>query len=157
MLDPDHAVQVLNQTVGTLQVALYGITTEQAKAATFGPDARNVLSMICHLRDYERVIQQRVWLMTQVDNPTLPALHGEEVSHQQDYSREDIATALAEYAQARFETLVWLDGLSDQDWRREGAHPSFGDVTLIEVMIKVALHDAGHLQQITRALKAYVG
>jgi hypothetical protein len=138
-----------------LQEALYGVTTEQAKAATFGPEARNVLSMICHLRDYERVIQQRIWLMTQVENPTLPTLHGEEVSHHADYSHEELAPALAEYAQARGETLHWLHGLSDADWRREGAHPSFGDVTLIEVMIKVALHDAGHLQQITRALKAH--
>jgi hypothetical protein len=56
MLNPDHAVQVLSQTVGPLQEALYGISTEQAKAATFGPDDRSVLSMICHLPDYERVI-----------------------------------------------------------------------------------------------------
>src|SRR5689334_22847275 len=126
MLNPDHAMQVLNQTVATLQEALYGVTTDQAKAATFGEDQRNVLSMICHLRDYERVIQQRVWLMTQVDNPTLPALHGEEVSHNADYTKEELAPALAEYAQARGETLTWLNGLSDADWHREGAHPSFG-------------------------------
>jgi hypothetical protein len=152
MFNPNDAMQALNQTILLLQDALYGVTTEQARQAIVGPDDRSVLSLICHMRDYERVIQQRVWLMTQEDHPVLPPLHGEEVSHRQDYSHEEIGPAMAEFIEARADTLTWLDSLSDDDWRREGAHSNLGEMKLIEVVIKQALHDAGHVQQIMAAL-----
>jgi hypothetical protein len=152
MFNPGSTLYALNQTIVMLHEALRGVSTDQAKRAIVGPDGRNVLSMICHMRDYERVIQHRMWLMTQEDYPVLPPLHGEEVSHHHDYSHERIIPAMAQYVEARSETLKWLGSLRQEDWRRQGAHATLGEMKLSEVMMKLALHDAGHVRQIMQAL-----
>lgn len=65
-----------------------------------------------------------------------------------------LADLLDEFARLRAANLEQLRGLALQpaDFGRQGLHPSFGRVTLSEVLATWVAHDLTHLHQISRIL-----
>jgi len=61
---------------------------------------------------------------------------------------------LQQFQQLRIENLRFLMGLklSEEDLDRTGTHPELGTVTLRQLLATWAVHDLGHLAQITRTL-----
>ena len=71
------------------------------------------------------------------------------------YSRgKTLDQLLDEFAQARAKGLGELRALNltAEDLRRRGRHPSFGVVTLSELLATWAAHDLTHLHQISRIM-----
>jgi DinB superfamily len=71
------------------------------------------------------------------------------------YSRgKTLAQLLGDFAQARAKGLGELRAmkLTAEDLRRRGRHPSFGVVTLSELLATWAAHDLTHLHQISRIM-----
>jgi hypothetical protein len=67
---------------------------------------------------------------------------------------------LDEFASLRAANLVALRdlGLGPRDWPRTGRHPSFGTVTLSQLLATWVVHDLGHVGQIVRVMaKQYAG
>ena len=152
VIDAERALLSLRQSPVVLDAVLSGVTTERAREATDGPDGWNVVGVVCHLRDYERVFFARATLMLEADNPALPAPDPDELARTSDYAAQDLATALAAFHTNRRRFLGVLTGLEEEGWGRRGVHPRMGTMTILELALHVALHDVNHVEQIVHTL-----
>jgi DinB superfamily len=61
---------------------------------------------------------------------------------------------LAEFKKMRVQSLGQLSelNLTDQDLNKKGIHPSFGPVTMLELISCWVVHDLNHISQISRVL-----
>jgi hypothetical protein len=75
------------------------------------------------------------------------------------YAAGDIAPALDDFERLRRESVAALDALSIQetDLDRQGQHPTFGAVTLRQLLACWVTHDYAHIAQISRVLTRYYG
>ena len=69
------------------------------------------------------------------------------------YIRSDAAEAGRAFRRRREECLAHLRGLSDAQWSRAGLHPTFGRMTVEDVVNLMVWHDANHLDQLHRAMR----
>jgi hypothetical protein len=152
ILRPDRAMQAIQHTPPILKVVIGALSAEQAQQLRDGVDGWSIAAMVCHLRDYEGIVQQRIRLMLSQSVPVLPALDNDEAAQRGDYASQDVHEAFDQFEGARFLTYQMLFPLSDALWQRRGVHPQFGEISLIEVVINTALHDIAHIEQIVRAL-----
>jgi hypothetical protein len=74
--------------------------------------------------------------------------------HVREIQGKSLPQLLDEFARLRAENLSELRALNlrQEDLERRGWHPSFGSVTLSELMATWAVHDLTHLHQISRLL-----
>ncbi|HRH49919.1 MAG TPA: DinB family protein [Panacibacter sp.] len=65
-----------------------------------------------------------------------------------------IAELLNEFEQLRKVNIEWLRSLnlSETDFMKKGNHPTFGEVTLGQLVATWVVHDLTHLSQITRVM-----
>lgn len=65
-----------------------------------------------------------------------------------------IAELLDEFEQLRKVNIEWLRSLnlSETDFMKKGNHPTFGEVTLAQLISTWVVHDLTHLSQITRVM-----
>ena len=69
-----------------------------------------------------------------------------------DLETQTPAQLAAAFAQARSDSLVLLDGVTEGDLGRIVRHPEFGPVTLAQMLQTWAAHDLNHTVQAERAL-----
>ncbi len=118
------------------------------------PDEWCLNEILGHLRDVEREVNlPRIQTFLQKENPFIIADDTDVWAAERGYAQQDGAAALRDFVSARLETIVTLDKLSAEDWRRTGRHAIFGPVTLQEQLGFVAEHDRVHVRQIYKALK----
>ena len=152
VVNAERALLSLRQSPVVLDAVLSGVTPERARGATDGPGGWNVVGVVCHLRDYERVFFARATLMLEGDSPALPAPDPDELARTSDYANQDLATALVAFHTNRRRFLGLLDRLDEAQWGRRGVHPRMGTMTLLELALHVALHDVNHIEQIVHTL-----
>lgn len=111
-----------------------------------------VIENLCHLRDWEAVLLERVRAVIDGEHPALPAYDDELWAIERDYRGDDPRRVLATFRQHRTALVRLLTGLSAEAWARYGRHEVHGDVT-VTWLIKHALeHDDEHLAQIREVL-----
>ncbi len=111
--------------------------------------------IVCHLRDMEREIHQmQLNLMLQKDGAFLPRPDSAVWANEREYLNVDGASALAEFASARIETLKILKGLDESIWTRTARHAIFGPTNFLEVIGFMADHDRLHAQQSWKTIKS---
>jgi hypothetical protein len=101
-----------------------------------------------HLRDIEREgYLVRIRRILSEDMPILEDLDGDQMAIARRYNELDPAEAVAEFASARAESLILLNGLAAQAWARRAyfANRTIDLRTLIKSMVE---HDHGHLCRI---------
>ena len=66
----------------------------------------------------------------------------------------DVTAMLTEFATLRQDNLAILRSfnLKPEDYRRTAEHPSFGTVTLAQLLATWVVHDLNHIQQILKSL-----
>jgi len=76
------------------------------------------------------------------------------MGHERAIQGKTLPELLDEFTRVRQENLAQLRAmkLSPQDLERRGRHPSFGPVTLSQLLATWAAHDLTHLHQITRVM-----
>lgn len=113
------------------------------------------VEIACHLRDVEReVMQPRLRLILDGENPYLPAVESDQWAEERQYARQDGPQALRDFVAARKETIALLRGLEEQDWRHTARHALFGPTTLEEQARFIARHDLLHVEQLQGAVAA---
>jgi uncharacterized damage-inducible protein DinB len=110
-----------------------------------------VLEVLCHLRDFEEVFTQRAHLAVEQDNPPLPFPKPDELAIQNRYNEQNIE-ALAEWKKRRSNLIGYMRERIPTDWDRPAMHPVRGQLTLLEQLLLLPLHDTIHLEQMTRIL-----
>jgi hypothetical protein len=106
-----------------------------------------------HMRDYERILRQRVEAILAETHPTLPVSAPNDVlAAENNYAQANLSDMVAEWYTLRQAFIARLEEVQGQQWLRTGLHPQQGEGTLLDVAVNAGLHDIDHLEQLARIL-----
>ena len=157
--DLDLSMDVLARTPPALQALLGGLGDPWVRG-TEGPDTFSPFDVVGHLIDGEEtdwIPRARIILAREPEPRFEPY---DRFRHWKRNASRSLASLLAEFAQLRAANLELL-----RSWRLDpaqldlpGIHPSFGRVTLRQLLAAWVVHDLGHVAQIARVMaKQYRG
>lgn len=146
-MDPIEALNWLQKTPQEVKHLIDGVSEEDLKRSSIEGEwsIRNVLS---HLRDAQGVLDYRVNLLLEEDNPVIESKAVFEWARD-EIDRPPTAVQIFEtYLDSRRRTLDILEGIPLIDWWRKGRHEEFGVVNIWQQASYFATHELTHLPQI---------
>jgi len=108
----------------------------------------SMIENAAHVRDIERVYQERFSKMAFSDRPAFWMLDNDRAAVRLKYAESDPAAVVKEFRRMREDTLMLLRALPHAAWRRTGLHPKRGELTLEQLAEVLAGHDDSHLGKI---------
>ncbi len=147
-----EVVEALRATPETLAQLLAGVPQERARAARGGDEDWSVIEVVCHLRDTEEVVMQRMRTLRDADEPLIAGFDQEALVHERNYAATDLQDALAGFIHWRTQHAADLAALPITEWDRTGTHTEIGPVSIRSHSLHIVWHDAIHLAQIARQL-----
>lgn len=147
------SLALLERTPATLRALLDGLPEEWI-TATEGPDTWSPYDVVGHLA----VLEETDWLVRInriVDPAEDPRFDPVDRFAMFTASQgKSLATLLDEFADRRARNLARVRemNLSAEDFLKEGIHPTFGTVTLRQLLATWAAHDLSHIAQIVRVM-----
>ena len=117
-----------------------------------GGEGWTVLEVLCHLRDFEEVFQERARLAVEQEVPALPFPDPDELARERHYNEQSLDVVLAAWQGRRDQLLAYLRARSEADWERLAQHPTRGEMSLFDQLFLIPQHDSLHLEQMTRIL-----
>jgi hypothetical protein len=151
--DLDHAKEILTRTPGVLRAMLAGLSDDWVRNNE-GPDTWSPYDVVGHLIHGERTDWlTRAELILQ-HGKAKPFTSFDRFAQFRESEGKSLAELLDEFEIVRRENLVRLDGwhLGDDQLALEGTHPTFGAVTLRQLLSTWAAHDLAHIGQIARVM-----
>jgi hypothetical protein len=105
---------------------------------------------ICwHLADLEAEgYSVRIRRLLVEDQPKLPDFDGAAIAKARDYRRLSLSDALALFRAARRANITMLRTLTETQWARSGVQEGVGPVSVCDVPMMMAEHDAGHHSEV---------
>jgi hypothetical protein len=146
-LDPPTALQYLRATPLQLDALLDGLSeADMARPPEDG--SWSIRQAVTHIRDADAVLNTRVKLIKEEDNPSLAfapvfAWTAGAAAH-----AVPTAEIVGQYRATRRDSVERLQALRFEDWWRTGRHDEFGTVTLLAQVSYFAAHELTHLRQI---------
>ena len=149
--DPLEALERLRNTPALIAAALDAANLDTAlhpASAQPAPGEGWTLSQaFSHLNDSQAVLDYRLNLILDQDNPVLEA----KALYEQAASPTATPGELfAAYRASRVRTIARLESLPLKDWWRRGQHQEFGELTLTQQVSYFACHELSHLPQLLR-------
>jgi hypothetical protein len=149
----EHALAVWRSTPVALDALLRNLP-EALLHANEGPDTFSAHDVMGHLIEGERtdwMARARIILAQGPDRRFVPFDRFAHQSHQPGRSTQAL---LEEFATLRSANLAELVGwnLQPTHMTLTGIHPTFGEVTLEQLLATWMVHDLGHLAQVSRVL-----
>ena len=160
--DLELSVEVLARTPATLQSLLRGLDDRWTRPNE-GPDTFSAFDVVGHLIDGEEkdwVGRAQVILARGANREFKPF---DRFRHKTRNAGRTLDSLLDEFALLRAENVSLLRSwdLTPEKLELRGVHPSFGEVTLRQLLSTWVAHDLGHIAQISRVMakqyKAAVG
>lgn len=105
---------------------------------------------ITHLKDAQEVLEFRVDLILNEENPILEAKAVFEWATADAIQAATTRDIFDAYVASRQRTLARLENLPVKDWWRTGRHEEFGELKLYQQVSYFACHELSHLAQIYR-------
>jgi hypothetical protein len=151
--DLENSIDVLRRTPGTLQVLLDGIA-EPLERGNEGSETFSPFDVVGHLIDGEEtdwMPRARIILSDRTEKGFTPY---DRFRHRERNRERTLTSLLSEFARLREENLAELSAwrLTDAQLDMTGMHPSFGAVTLRQLLASWVVHDLGHVAQIARVM-----
>jgi hypothetical protein len=149
----EATVILLARTPDVLSALLRGLP-ETWTLGTEGEGTWSAFDVVAHLIHAERknwIPRARV-ILDHAESRPFPPFDRE--GNFRESQRKTLEELLDEFAEARAESLRALSDMNLQraDLEKRGRHPSFGTVTLAELLATWAAHDLNHLHQISRVM-----
>ena len=143
-LEAQEALVQLRRTPESVALLLAGLTEQHLSkpAPDYGWSMRQLVS---HLRDAEGVLQFRVRLMIEQDNPVLESLAVFAWAASEENRPQATMEIYRTYNESRRETLALLEALPAWDWWRTGQHLEFGELTIRQQASYFSAHEQTHL------------
>ena len=151
--DSGDARALLTRTPATLKAMLEGLPDAwlDAPERAGAWSAREVVS---HVADLERDgwLGRARWILEHGPDRDLPGIDRERFRSR--YAGVPLGDVLEDFRQSRASNLGALDELmaAGTDLTVEGRHPTFGPVTLSQLLSTWVVHDLTHVAQISRCL-----
>ncbi len=149
-------IGLMQHTLATLGHVLDGITQEEAttwRDQSSTPSGWTVLEVLCHLADFNEIFYLRAQMILKEHNPSLPAYDHDQMAIDEDYNGQDKTEVYARLSASRAEFVSFFQNLDETLWSRAGIHPERGRFSLMDALVQVGTHEAGHLEQITRIIR----
>jgi hypothetical protein len=149
----DNAIDVLRRTPATISALLDGIADPWARG-TEGPITFSPFDVVGHLIDGEEtdwMPRARIILSNETDKQFTPY---DRFRHYGRNADRTLGSLLEELARLRAQNLAELSEwkLTDAQLDLTGVHPTFGPVTLRQLLGAWVVHDLGHIAQIARVM-----
>lgn len=149
---------VLYRSPASLRALLSGLP-EEWTTSNEGPDTWSPYQVVAHLAHIEECDwMDRTVKMLEEGGPRVLA----PVDRDAGFTRFEgwaLTDLLEHFATIRASNLVQLETLvTNDDLERSGTHPTFGDVTLRQLLATWVVHDFNHLNQIVKTMaKQFTG
>jgi hypothetical protein len=148
-----NTIALLERTPAALEALLRGLP-EMWTESNEGENTWTVRTVVAHLiqgEDEDWIPRARMILQSGEAQAFAPFDREGYVRYSRGKTLEQL---LDDFAQARAKGLEDLRAvkLTAEDLRRHGRHPSFGTVTLSQLLATWAAHDLTHLHQISRIM-----
>ena len=114
------------------------------------PGKWSAAEIVQHLADSEMTSAIRLRRLLTEDNPVIEGYDQDQYAKKLRYNERDIAPALEAFRAARATTAQLLERMTEEDWRRAGAHTESGRYTAEDWLRIYAAHAHGHADQIRR-------
>jgi len=141
----DQALAALAATGRRLQRMAQKLSPKQASSRP-APGKWSAREIVCHLADCELVYGVRYRKILSEQDPAL-------VAFDQDawaalYEKQRLKDALAAFLTLRSGNLSLLKSVPKSEWDKSGLHPSYGKLTLRQLVLHLADHDKNHLANV---------
>lgn len=146
-------IDALRATPDILEGVLHEVTQERAQTFRGGDEGWSVVEIVCHLRDAEERIIERVRAMRDQDGPFLARYDQAQLARERQYAQADLREALATFIRHRADHIAELTALDASGWLRTGQHEEQGTITVANLAIHMVSHDAIHCAQLARQLR----
>ncbi len=111
------------------------------------------LEVLCHLRDYDQIFQQRARLIASEENPRFTPSDHEALARDRRYNEQDLRQVYADLVNSRATFVEFFQSLRDEQWERAGVHPERGPFSMTDACAQVGTHEILHTEQILRILR----
>jgi len=145
--DPFEALQIMRRTPAEVAALMDGLTEEQLGASP-EPGEWSIRNAIAHLRDAQELMEFRIGLMIEEDNPVLESQAVFEWAEDEGERPATTEEIYQTYIESRGRVLTQLESLPLKDWQRTGRHMEFGTLTIKQQASYFATHDLTHFPQI---------
>jgi hypothetical protein len=149
----DTSLQILDRTPAVLQSLLADLDTEWI-INNEGPDTFSPFDVVGHLVHGEKTdwaSRAKIILENGLSKPFEPY---DRFAMYEDSKGKTIDDLLHEFRELRNKNIEWLKSLSitETDMDKKGIHPTFGEVTLRQLLATWVVHDLTHIAQISRVM-----
>jgi len=107
------------------------------------PHLWSPLEYACHVRDVNRIFDERARLMLAEDGPAFAAWDQDAAAVEQDYGSHDAAKVAEEVVAAAEAVAATYESVPDDAWQRTGTR-SNGDEFTVDTLARYHLHDLVH-------------
>src|SRR6185295_12436773 len=149
----DKSYEILERTPAVLQSLLTGVSDEWTMNNE-GPDTFSPYDVVGHLIHGEKTDwPDRIAIILE-DGVSKTFVPYDQFAMFEESKGKTLNQLLAEFEAVRKEKLQWLKSLklTEEDLNKKGLHPSFGEVTLRQLLSTWVVHDLTHIAQITRVM-----
>ena len=109
-------------------------------------EALTAIEQLCHVRDIEiDGYHLRLRRTLQEEHPTLASIDTDALVVQRAYASADANVALAEFRDARAQTVALIRGLRPEQFDRTAVFEGYGALTLRSLVHYLCSHDQQHL------------
>lgn len=148
----ERQIASMRLTCEILSHILRNVSVEDARAWRDGSDGWSIVEIVCHLRDFDEIFQDRARMMLELDHPQLPAYDHEALAIERNYQAESLADAYDALKASRERFAAFFEALTPAEWARRGLHPERDSFSMTDALMQVCAHDLDHLEQITRVM-----
>lgn len=145
-------IAILKQTPATIRSIVEYLPEEWTKQNE-GPETWSPYDVVGHLIHGEKTdwIPRTKIILFEEDKHFTPYDRFAQFKESNGKSMEDLFREFEVLRKANIQELVKLD-LQAADFDKSGIHPEFGDITLRQLLSAWAVHDLGHIVQISRVI-----
>lgn len=149
----ERAIEILERTPVVLATLLQGLSDEwlmnNEGEATFSP--YDVLGHLIQGEKEDWILRMEIILSGAGDKTFKPF---DRFAQYRESKGKTLEELLAEFKALREHNIAVLKSKAPgrEDLKKEGTHPSFGTVTLRQLLATWVVHDLGHIGQITRVM-----
>lgn len=149
----NEAVEVLTRTPKTLSYLLSGLSPVWTEA-TEGPDTWSPYDVIGHLIHGETTDWVRRMDIILSSDPQKTFAPFDRFAQFHESKGKSLDALLTIFSEVRKQNIDYLlsKNLSDNDLKKTGIHPKFGEVTLEQLLSTWVAHDLDHIMQIARVM-----
>jgi hypothetical protein len=136
-------VEIIESQLNDTKKLLADITKEQADFR-YAEGKWNVLEVVGHVMDTERIMNYRILRMARGDQTPLAGYDDEKYVEESFYSTRTIADLLSEWTVVRAATVALLKGLPKGAWTKTG-FANNGEFTVNSIAYIIAGHERHHV------------